>query len=118
MAAPYWTDGQVTLYLGDCRTVPNWLTCDVLVTDPPYGIGWTRGEHLGTHAGRGHSGIAGDKDTGVRDEVLAMWGNRLAINFGSFDLPSPAGTSLTLAYRKAPDAGNVGGRGGFRRDIE
>jgi hypothetical protein len=23
---PYWTDGQVTLYHGDCREVTEWLT--------------------------------------------------------------------------------------------
>jgi DNA modification methylase len=115
---PYWSDGRVSLYLGDCREVAEWLAADVLVTDPPYGIAWKRGAHLGTHAGRGHDGIKGDADTASRDEVLALWGDRPAIAFGSFDLPSPPRTCFTLAYRKAPDAGNVGGRGGFRKDIE
>jgi DNA modification methylase len=115
----YYQDDLVTLHLGDCREHDDWLAADVLVTDPPYGIGWKRGAHLGTHAGRGHDGIEGDADTGIRDSVLATWGDcRPAIAFGSFDLPSPANTAFTLVYRKAPDSGNVGGRGGFRRDIE
>ena len=38
MTAPYWTDGQVTLYLGDCREVLPALgvTADCVVGDPPY----------------------------------------------------------------------------------
>jgi site-specific DNA-methyltransferase (adenine-specific) len=44
---PYYTDGQVTLYLGDCREiVPSLaLTADALIVDPPYGetsLKWDR----------------------------------------------------------------------------
>lgn len=47
MTEPYWTDGQVTLYLGDCRKVLPALgvTPDCIVADPPYGetsLAWDR----------------------------------------------------------------------------
>jgi site-specific DNA-methyltransferase (adenine-specific) len=35
---PFWTDGQLTVYVGDCRDVMPYLpTVDAIVTDPPYG---------------------------------------------------------------------------------
>lgn len=39
---PYYDDGRCVIYHGDCRDVLPGLTFDVMVTDPPYGIGWKR----------------------------------------------------------------------------
>ena len=45
MISPYWSDGTVSLYLGDCREVLPALgvTADCIVADPPYEA---RGLHL------------------------------------------------------------------------
>lgn len=120
---PYFDDGQVQLWLGDCREVAAWLEADVLVTDPPYGRGWRSGSGMTNGDGRGrgsvaHGGIAGDADTAARDEALAKWGGRPAMVFGDPLISRPAGTVQVLAYAKPADAGIKGARAGFRRDLE
>lgn len=114
---PYYRDEQVTLWHGDCREVTEWLTADVLVMDPPYGIGWKRGVKAG-RGDAGHVGIANDTDTSTRDAALALWGPRPAAVFGSFYAPAPTAIRQVLVYRKPPDAGVVGSTTGFRRDAE
>lgn len=117
---PYYDDGQVQLYLGDCREVTAWLEADVLVTDPPYGRGWKQGD---TETGRGrsdnrHGGIAGDEDTSLRDWALEAWGGQLAMVFGDLMLVPPVGTKQVLLYEKAVGSGVRGATAGFRRDAE
>jgi site-specific DNA-methyltransferase (adenine-specific) len=114
---PYWTGSNITLYLGDCREVTEWLAADVLVTDPPYGRGWRQGAEPSKNGAR-HDGIAGDDDTTIRDHALAMWGARLAVVFGDLMLKPPLRNKLTMVYRKPANAGTRGAMAGFRRDLE
>lgn len=118
----YYKDDFATLYLGDCREITEWLAADVLVTDPPYGRSWQSGGGLTNSDGRGCSrprlGIAGDRDTGARDEALAMWGDRSAVVFGDLLVGQPTGAVQTLIYGKPVDSGVRGAHAGFRRDVE
>jgi site-specific DNA-methyltransferase (adenine-specific) len=36
---PYFEEDGITIYHGDCREILPALPCDVIVTDPPYGVG-------------------------------------------------------------------------------
>jgi hypothetical protein len=114
---PYYDADGVTLYHGDCREVTAWLDADVLITDPPYGIAWWRGEHR-ARGSKAHVGIANDQGTAARDDVLSLWGTRPAVVFGSFAATFPARTKQTLVWHKPSDAGVVGSVTGFRRDVE
>lgn len=119
---PYWSDGRVSLYLGDCRTVTEWLAADVLVTDPPYGRGWKQGS--GSRNGRrytgryDHPGIAGDADTTVRDAALALWGSLPGVVFGDPLVDRPGDARQALGYQKPSGSGTKGTFGGFLRDLE
>lgn len=126
MSAPYYQDGQVTVYHGDCLEVTDWLQADVLVTDPPYGIAWTQGDYCGSniHAGRRreteiHKGIQRDTDAAARDAVLSVWGaDRAGVVFGSFRATPPAQVVQTLVWKKPIQAGVVGSTTGYRTDVE
>jgi site-specific DNA-methyltransferase (adenine-specific) len=116
---PYYRDELVTLYCGDCREITDWLAADVLITDPPYGIGYDRKRGTWKMPADRPRGISSDGDTALRDWALEAWGaDRVAIAFGDLKLPRPARTAKTLIYRKPPDSGTHGALGGFRHDVE
>jgi site-specific DNA-methyltransferase (adenine-specific) len=115
---PYYSHDGITLYHGDCLEVGAWLAGDVLVTDPPYGIGWSlHGENRNARS-YGHPGIQGDGDVAARDAVLARWAPRPAVVFGSFRSDAPADLRQTLTWRKPADAGVIGSTTGYRTDTE
>ncbi len=108
---PYYADDSVTLYHGDCREVTGWLAADVLVTDPPYGIGWQS-------PGGWTNAIQNDGDTSSRDAALEMWGAKPAAVFGDFLKPKPAKSVQVLIYEKSDCSGVRGSHAGFRRNVE
>jgi hypothetical protein len=114
---PYYQDEAVTIYHGDCREILTWLTADVVVTDPPYGIAWTRGTNAARNS-KSHDGIANDHDTSTRDQALALVSDKPCLVFGSFYAPYPANVRQVLVWHKPPDSGVVGSTTGYRRDVE
>jgi DNA modification methylase len=95
VTAPYYQDDLVTMFLGDCREISEWLEADALLTDPPYGIDYDTGamrESLPTS-------ILGDKDTTTRDAALALWGTtKPALVFGTWRVERPALTRSLLVW--------------------
>lgn len=118
MSAPYYSDDRVTLYHGDCREITEWLAADVLVTDPPYGVGWSKGTWAKAKNPSPDVGIKNDEDVTVRDDALAAWGLGPALVFGSLDAPYPNGWKRMLVFAKPPHAGVIGSRLPWRRSWE
>lgn len=92
---PYYADDLVTIYHGDAREVLVWREADVLIVDPPYGVG----------GALSMSGFASEQRFGkqkwdsldLRDEVLDLWGDKPAAVFGS-----PRRLDRTPRYREVP----------------
>jgi hypothetical protein len=100
VSEPYYQDERVTLYLGDCCEIGEWLTADVLVTDPPYGVRWESGQFSNAAAPLEES-VVGDDSTEMRDAALAMWGTRPALVFGSWRVSRPTRVNNRLIWHKA-----------------
>ena len=126
---PYYDEGGITIYHGDCREIGAWLTADVLVTDPPYGIAWTshgvsrtsyrdraNGVYPGTH--RPVASIKNDLTTAHRDAAIEMWGDRPGFVFGSLLIAPPQFVRQVAIYVKPKDAGSLTGLATLRRDVE
>lgn len=92
MTKPYYCDELVTLYHGDCREITAWRTADVLVTDPPYGMGYVSGWRAAP--------ITGDANAAIRDVALVLWGDRPALVFGTWRVARPPATRTVLVWDK------------------
>jgi DNA modification methylase len=111
----YYQDEYVTLYLGDCLTEHReWLEADVLVTDPPYGTQFTKGNPRGGYGRRQKSTpegfiVAGDTTTETRDSALSAWGDRAVAVFSSPRAPEPPGEWLDRLIWDKVEPGMNGG---------
>lgn len=72
----YYAGGGVELYHGSALDDPEkWTHATALITDPPYGVGYTSLPRGGAVP------VIGDEDTGARDAALAAWGTlRLSLS--------------------------------------
>ena len=106
---PYYEDEWVTLYHGDCLQITDWLAADVLVTDPPYGMGYSgfggrRGE---PSRDRDPHQIMGDGDTSARDAILGRWAGP-ALVFGRWSIARPSGVRQVLIWDKTDNGPGMG----------
>ena len=99
---PYYQDDLVTLYHGDCLELNVWTTADVLVTDPPYGVGFQSSWTTGTQR---KSKIAGDESLAARNNALTAWGDKPALVFGTWRAERPANVRQRLIWVKGDDPG-------------
>lgn len=98
----YCEDEFVELHHSDCRGIRGWTTADVLVTDPPYGMGFQSSMRKGSKLDR----IEGDRDTQIRDAVVDLWGTtKPALLFGRWSVPAPVGERQRLIWHKANTPG-------------
>ena len=92
---PFYDHAGITIYHGDALEYTAWLSADVLLTDPPYGIDYRSG--MDSPLGLARS-IANDSDTSYRDAALDAWGDRPALVFGTWRVQRPAGTRMVLVW--------------------
>lgn len=97
---PYYADETVTLYHGDCREVTEWLQADVLVTDPPYGMAYESNFNRDRRNVKVGRPVAADGDLTARDDVLALWGDRPALVFGTWRVSRPVGVRELVVWHK------------------
>ncbi len=115
MTDPYYRDEAVTLYLGDCLHTDAWLDAEVLVTDPPYGIGGNFSRRGGFPRQRW------DISVEVRDAALRRWAARTPPTVrpqAVFASPRHLRTIPMPDYREVPlvwDKGEGVGGGGDTR---
>lgn len=89
---PYYEQDGITILHGDCRQLGPFPGA-VMVTDPPFGIGYESG-YFGTLP----RSISGDEDTALRDFVLRECWIGPALVFGSWRAPRPSGTRMVLIW--------------------
>ena len=99
---PYYQDDFITLYHGDCLENSDlWIDADVMVTDPPYGMSYV------SNSSKYHKAepIKGDATPQARDNVLAAWGDKPALVFGTWRVARPINSRMVLVWDKGDSPG-------------
>lgn len=88
------------MWCDDCRDIlPHLSGVDSIVSDPPYGIGYSSG--WATEALWGNRrGIENDSETAARDFVAEWSAGRPCLLFGTWRVPRPTGTRQVLIWDK------------------
>ena len=99
---PYYDDGQITIYHGDCREIlPSLEPVDLVLTDPPYGIDYASGWD------GAFPSIYGDENEQLRDWLIDYWLPRPLACFASWRCRPPVIPRGCLVW----DKGDRGGMG-------
>lgn len=105
---PYYEEAGITIYHGDCREIlPTLPKVDLVLTDPPYGIGLSD-LHFGKSAKDRAILIANDHSQEFGVAVLHRFINDPCIVFSSPMLPWPGKWSQFLVWDKGAAAGGGG----------
>lgn len=91
----YYEEDGITIFNADCREIMPELDWDVIVCDPPYG--------LGIEFGRRSETVHGDEGVFLRNWINSQRGPKLC--FGSPRIERPAGIRATLIWDKSELAG-------------
>jgi DNA modification methylase len=106
---PYYEDGSVTIYHGDCREILPTIEADVLVSDPPYGMDWNftgQGSGKSAQGGRG-SRYAGQTIHGDAEpfDPTFLLGYPHVVLWGFHHFPQHLTRGTVLVWvKKRPDA--------------
>jgi len=103
---PFYDKDGIQIYCGDCREIlPTLESVDLVLTDPPYGIG------LKEHGRHGYNWeIAGDSDSSV-GQYVCDWAERFGLPTICFSSPMKPFTGKWRQFLVWNKSGAVGGGG-------
>jgi len=102
------TIGQATLYLGDCRDIlPSLPKVDLVLTDPPYGIGFAAQPTRYQRANGMKPVSWDDSRPDFMDDVCAIGGASIVWGGNYFALPPSRGWLIWLKSGNAPSMADL-----------